>query len=160
MKMPNKLEYKQDDFEPFQLDEITSIVIHSQKNRNNIEREWNKYLQFVNENKDFDYVDEFGKSIDGNVSKLRLKEEYIVDSIYKIYFQIKRTPMIILKSRPIIDIFFYSYSPHLKENWAAENVLKGEFDSENRLNTGAYVEIRILSIDWLTFVSNYKEAYN
>ena len=158
--MSNDSKYINSEFENFKLDQITSIVIQTQKFKNNIITEWDKVLDFIIHNPDFVHTDEFGNDIKGNLSKVTIKDEYIIDSIVKIYRQIPKVPFHVLKENPAVNILYYSYEPHLINRWIEENVYLGEFDSEGILNNGSAAILRVFTIDALSFLYAYYGATN
>ena len=160
MKMNDDLKYIHEDFMPFELDPIQNIIIATQKNKENIISGWNKVMDFVVNFPTLVHYDEYGKDIKGNLNKIMIKNEYILDSIDKIYLQVIKHPTFILKKIPTINIFFYSYEPENINRWINEKVPLGEIDNEGMLNNGSSVILRYFHLDWRIFLLSYKEHCN
>lgn len=160
MEMNNDLKYIHEDFAPFELDPITKTIIATQKNKEDIISGWDKVMDFVVKCPDLIHYDEFGRDIKGNLSKIIIKQAYILDSVDKVYIQIVNHPTFILKKTPTINIFYYSYEPENINRWKDEEIPLGELDSEGILNNGSPVVLKHFQLDWRIFLLSYKEYCN
>jgi len=158
--MPNEITYLPENFKQYELDIINSLISITQKNKANIVQNWDKVIQFAVKNPSYEFFDEFGNSINGNLDKLSLNENYVVDSLPKIYSQITRFSDVFLQQNPILPLYFYSYEPELFTIWENENISLGEVDSNGNLNTGSCVKLNFFEIDWRDFCKAYFEYNN
>lgn len=125
---------------PKSWDNINLIVKYSLENRNSFRSEFTKLCNYFDEhpnelimnlldikgsieNPDYysDLLDERAREMLENINNPKYKlynfnENYILDSLQKIYTQIKDIPIELIQENEEVKIFFYSLSDQIKNN--------------------------------------------
>lgn len=159
ISMPYKV-FRLNDFEDFHVDYITSLIINTQINKEAIISDWSKLVDFVLNNPSLDLVDELGEKVNGNLSKIKIKDEYVIDSFEKIILQIKHKTKNFNILEETVYIFYYSYEPNKNIIWAQEHIELGQVDSEGSLNYGSCTFIKSFSVNWKLFIQLYNQKFN
>lgn len=166
---------------PYKLDPISEIIIYTQKNQKKIKREYKKLKKFFQENPEAYYY-----TLESSKEKLESKEDltefdekslreikdmlsdnrpvekifsfnetFLVDTYQKIYQQLKHSD---LKKLPaVVEVVFYSLSERAE---AEKKTIVGEFYPDGSLNTGSQLQIEIMKLNPLLYISLYSSLMN
>lgn len=98
------------------------------------------------------------KNIPSFDSLIKLKEDFLVDSYFKIYRQIVKKDPLFNKESQII--YYYSIIKGLYQGQLEEGLEKGDIDSKKRLVTGSDLVLNTISLNVKYFLNTYYSICN
>ena len=138
----------------YDLDFINKLISVTQKDEEFFYSEAQKLFEYI-----YLFHTQFPHEINFQ-NEIILKDEYIINSLQKIYKQIEDTNKEDLDNNETIKIYYYLYDENCCYYWDKKEVKIGEVDENEILNTGTNLIFKFFILNWKDFLSAYKTFLN
>lgn len=145
---------------------LQELVLQNKKDRKRIEEEF-KILEAFQKNNPWHVLEVLKQLEEGGEQRvpsfeevISINEEYILDTLSKVFSQIKRHNPLLLTKDTVGKIYFYSITQNLYSSQLKSGLGLGDKDKKGRLVTGSNLTIEIASVNVKEFLEMYYTINN